>query len=319
MYSERILHLLGGEIRRIFEKTSLREEGIQEIRLRTGQPLLVQSMGQEVFLDKAGRAWSLTEQGYRVTKQDVTETLECLSSYSLYAYEEDIRRGFFTVQGGHRVGLAGRTVVEKEKIFGIRDISFLNIRISHGVKNCGEKLLPYVYRKGQPVNTLIVAPPGRGKTTVLRDLIRSISEGNSHGKGCSVTVIDERSEIGGCYLGMPQHDLGPRTDVLDGCPKAEGMLLMIRSMAPAMLAVDELAGIGERQAVLTALGCGVGILATAHGRTLQDIEKREDIGPLWEKGCFARCIFLADQGKPGQVKAVYDRQRGWLVPEEAAG
>lgn len=312
MQSEKILSLLTGEIRKIFEKTALEENGLQEIRLRAGQPLMVICMGRELFLDQAGRAWSSARQGYRVSKEEVTEALERLSSYSMYAYEEDVRRGFLTVQGGHRVGLAGRTVVEGEQIFGIRDISFLNIRIAHQIKGCAEPLLPYVYRDGQLENTLIVAPPGCGKTTVLRDLIRLVSDGNDMAGGQSVAVVDERSELGGCSGGVPQNDLGARTDVLDGCPKAEGMLLMIRSMAPAVLAVDELAGEADRKALLTAFGCGVKLLATAHGEQLGDIRKREDIGSLWADGYFTRCLILESHGEPGRLMAVFDREKGCL-------
>lgn len=312
MHSEKILRLLTGEIRKIFEKTSLQEDGLQEIRLRAGQPLMVNSMGRELFMDQAGRAWSAAGQGYTVSKKDVTEALERLNSYSLYAYEEEVRRGFLTVQGGHRVGLAGRTVVEKDRIFGIRDISFLNIRIAHQVIGCARPLLPFIYADGRLENTLIVAPPGCGKTTVLRDLIRMVSDGNELARGQTVAVVDERSEIGGCSEGVPQNDLGARTDVLDGCPKAEGMLLMIRSMAPDVLAVDELAGEEDRQALLTAFGCGLKLLATAHGEKLGDIQKRRDIGQLWEEGYFARCLILESSGKPGQLQAVFDREKGCL-------
>ena len=155
MKNEKILSLLSGEIRKIFEKTALDGNCLQEIRLRSGKPLMVLSMGRELFLDQVGRAWSAAKQGYVVSKDEVTEALEHLSRYSMYAYEEDVRRGFLTVQGGHRVGLSGRCVIEKERIYGIRDISFLNIRIAHQIRGCAEPILPYVYRDGQLMNTLV--------------------------------------------------------------------------------------------------------------------------------------------------------------------
>lgn len=319
MHNEEILRLLTESIRSIFEKTQLETKDVQEIRLRAGAPLQVKGNGRELFLDKAGRAWSSAVQGYRVSAREVAQTLEKVSSYSLYAYEAEIRSGFLTVQGGHRVGVCGRTIVENGRVKGMRDIAFLNIRIAHQIRDCALQFLPYIYEGRQLKNTLIMSPPGCGKTTVLRDLVRLVSDGNSFAKGQSVGVVDERSEIAGCCQGVPQNDVGLRTDVLDGCPKTEGLLLLVRSMSPSVLAVDEIAGEEDKKALLTAAASGCRVLATAHGEIYEDICRRKDIRSLWEDGFFERCLLLEHSGMPGVLKAVFDHKKGCIYRRERAG
>ena len=145
-----------------------------------------------------------------------------MGGFSLYAAEEELRQGFFTVRGGHRIGVAGRVILKDRQITGLKAASFLNVRVAHEIKGCADQVLPFLYVNGKFVSTLIVSPPGCGKTTLLRDLIRQVSDGSSQkaGKcsfaGVNVGVADERSELGACYQGVPQNDLGMRTDVLDG-------------------------------------------------------------------------------------------------------
>ena len=319
MHNEEILRLLAEDIRRIFEKTQLETKDVQEIRLRAGAPLMVVGNGRELFLDRVGRAWSSAIQGYRVSAREVTKTLEKVSSYSLYAYEAEMRSGFLTVQGGHRIGVCGRTIVENGHIVGIRDISFLNIRIAHQIRDCALQFLPYIYEGTRLKHTLIMSPPGCGKTTVLRDLVRLISDGNGFAKGQSVGIVDERSEIAGCSQGVPQNDVGLRTDVLDGCPKTEGLLMLVRSMSPAVLAVDEIAGEADKRALLTAAASGCRVLATAHGEVYEDIYRRKDLRSLWEDGLFERCLLLEHHGMPGVLKAVFDHKKGCIYRRENTG
>ena len=136
------------------------------------------------------------------------------------------------------MGIAGKVILEDDQIKNMQYISSMNVRVSHEVVGCADSVLPYITRNREVCHTLIISPPRCGKTTLIRDLIRQISDGNGYVKGCTVGVVDERSELGGCYLGIAQNDMGMRTDILDGCPKAEGMILLIRSMAPRVLAVD---------------------------------------------------------------------------------
>ena len=185
-----------------------------------------------------------------------------------------LKQGFITVEGGHRVGVAGKVIIENEKVKNIQYISSLNVRISHEVLGCADALIPYITENKQICHTLIISPPCCGKTTLIRDLIRQISDGNEYIKGCSVGVVDERSEIAGCFLGEPQNDVGMRTDVLDNCPKDAGMEMLLRSMAPQILAVDEIATERDVQTLQKAMHCGTKVLATVHGTSFSELEKK---------------------------------------------
>ena len=218
-------------VRAIVQTHITEENALQEIRMRIGQPLSIMSGGEEKILPSA-------EKAHIVTKEEIKETIEYMSKYSLYAYENELRQGFLTLEGGHRVGVAGKVIIDRGKVKNIQYISSLNIRVAHEVIGCADELIPYITKNKMVCHTLIISPPCCGKTTLLRDLIRQISDGNEYVKGCSVGVVAERSEIGGCYMGIAQNRLGMRTDILDCCPKADGMIMLIRSMSPQVVAVD---------------------------------------------------------------------------------
>lgn len=306
MKREDVLKLFPAPIRDILGRAHLDFDRLQEIRLRVNRPLILLYDGREVFLDGFGRQWSMGQKGYTVTPEDITGTLEYISSYSMYAYEEELRQGYLTVRGGHRVGVAGRAVVEGEKLKTVQYISFINVRIAHQIRGCADRLLPYVADGGGVYHTLIVSAPRCGKTTLLRELIRRISDGTDSYPGLSVGVVDERSEIGGCYLGIPQNDLGVRTDVLDGCPKAQGMMMLVRSMAPAVIAVDEIATGEDIRAVETVAGCGCKVLATVHGSSMEDVRRRPILEKLVSERIFERYVILDGAAAPGRVREVYD-------------
>ena len=177
----------------------------------------------------------------------------------------------------------------------LKNMAFINIRVAHENRGAADGILPKLYKKGKFQNTLIVSPPGFGKTTLLRDLIRQISDGNTYGAGLRVGVVDERSELAGSYLGRPQNDLGMRTDVLDGCPKAQGMLLLLRSMSPQVIAVDELGEETDRRALQKAAACGCGLLATLHGTDETDAAKR--LGESCLRQIFDRIVILKGRGR----------------------
>lgn len=291
-------------IRNILQKVCTDLEGVQEIRLRVGQPLLMVLNGKEYFVTESGRLTEESGRGWKISKREIAETMEYIANYSMYAYEDELRQGFLTIGGGHRIGIAGRIIMDGGRIRNIKHISFLNVRVSHEVCGCADAVMPYIVSGGSICHTLIISPPGCGKTTLLRDIVRQISNGGPYCRGHTVGVVDERSEIGGAYLGVPQNDLGIRTDLLDCCPKAEGMMLLIRSMAPEVIAVDEIGGEEDIRAIGTAVNCGCRILATVHGNSIGDIRRKPLLCGLVEERVFGRYITLHDLGGVGTVKQI---------------
>lgn len=272
-----LLQLFPVDKREFWKCVSAEQDTIQEIRLRQGKPILLIQKGREVYLNGSGEITENPSEAYCAEKRDLQSLMSHICQYSPYAFEDEIRQGYVTVEGGHRVGVAGQVVLsEANSIKTIKHISYINIRVAHQLPGVADKVLPYVYERGKLKNTLIISPPGCGKTTLLRDLIRQISNGNRYSDGKSVGVVDERSEIAGSYLGVPQNDVGMRTDVLDGCPKAMGMLLLLRSMSPAVIAVDELGGTEDLVAIRHAASCGSRILATIHGDGTEDYRRKLD-------------------------------------------
>lgn len=285
------------------------EGGIEpeEIRLRTGRPVMVLGMCREYFWNqRETRLQSGRENSYIWQEGDMKETLSRLSRYSMYALEDELRSGFLTIQGGHRVGIAGRTACEQGKIRSFRNISCLNIRVARQKKGCAAKLLPWLVRGDDIYNTLILSPPGAGKTTMLRDCIRLLSEGCGDIRGKKVGVVDERSELAASFCGIPQNDLGCRTDVLDACPKAEGMRLLLRSMSPQILAVDELGSREDCLAVEEALHCGCRILGSMHAHAVEELREKMYLSGWIEKGFFGRFVFLTLEARGTRSFRVYD-------------
>ena len=304
---DEILKILAGSLRGPFEKAEIPFESLQEIRLRAGLPIFLRIGGREYGLKRDGglaEAKAPAAALRTAKEQELKETLEYAGNYSLYAYEDELRQGYLTIRGGHRVGVAGRAVSEGGRIQAMRFVSFLNIRLAHQVKGCARALLPWLWEKDALQSALILSPPGGGKTTLLRDLIRLISEGTEGRPGRTVAVADERSELAACFRGIPQNDLGPRTDVMDGCPKAEGLSMLIRSMSPEAAAVDEIGGEEELLAVRNAALCGCRILATAHGSSREELFLKKGFQRLFEEGIFSRLVVLAGSGHPGTPLAV---------------
>ena len=234
--------------------------------------------------------------------------MEYIANYSLYAYEEELKQGYLTVRGGHRIGVAGKIIMDGNRISSVRYISFLNVRLSHERKGCADPIMPYVFENGELCHCMIISPPGCGKTTLLRDLVRQVSNGSTWCEGQTVGVVDERSEIGGSYLGVPQNDLGIRTDVLDCCPKAAGMMMLIRSMSPRVIAVDEIGDYEDIRAIEAVLNCGCRILATVHGNSIEDIEKKPLLKRFLTEKIFQRYVILGSREAVGSLKGIFDER-----------
>lgn len=298
-YSE-IRNILPAKYRKNFNRTELELDRLREIRFRIGQPVEVLDRRRHILGKET------------VDRSELKEMLEYISGYSLYAFEEEIAQGFITIPGGHRVGMAGQVVVEDGLVRNIRNISFINVRISREIIGCGKKIIDYIRKDKRVYNTLIISPPGCGKTTLLRDIVRIVS-GDQKEEGKNVTVIDERSEIAGCYRGVPQNDLGCRTDVLDGCPKSEGMMMAVRSLSPEVIVVDEIGGKKDVQALRYVMNCGCALVATVHGRDFQEIQEKPELGEMVRDGAFQRCIILENSSGPGKIRDVCDGRGRSLI------
>ncbi|MDA8442542.1 MAG: stage III sporulation protein AA, partial [Peptococcaceae bacterium] len=249
---------------------------------------------------------------YRVTHEQVLTSLEIMTRSSIYAWEEELRNGFLTLKGGHRVGLSGKVVLDKGAVKAIRYVSSLNIRVSREVIGIARKVIPFLFADYHLQSTLIISPPQAGKTTLLRDLIRLISTGCAEIglPGLNVGVVDERSELAGCWEGVPQNDLGPKCDVLDCCPKAQGMMMLLRSMAPQVIVTDELGRAEDIYALEEAVNGGVAVLTTVHGLDASEVKRKPLLRELLATGVFQRTIILSRRLGVGTVEKIIDLKRG---------
>lgn len=280
---------------------------LEEIRLRRGRPLQIRWATGDGWVTAAGALADELSRAYIVTEKDLSQAIQALTRSSLYALEEELRSGYITISGGHRVGLVGEAVVRRGDIQTLKNFAGLNLRLAQSIPGCARNLIPYLLAQGRPLHTLILSPPRCGKTTLLRDIIRLFSTGvpELQFSGVNVGVVDERSEIAGCWLGVPQADVGPRTDVLDRCPKAAGMLMLLRSMGPEVIATDEIGRPKELEALQDILNAGVTILASVHAGSLEELKQRPGWGQLLEQGMWQRLITLGRTLGPGTIEVLY--------------
>lgn len=264
-----LLDLLGETYRT--ELSEIAMDGLCEVRIRTGQPLVLSFNGQEKLI------WP------RVSQQEIEDLLQIACRYSRYAYTDMVSKGFIPLSGGHRIGLCGSGILHNGHVKNMTEITSVAIRIARDVIGCANNVMPFVYK-----STLFAGPPGSGKTTILRDAIRQLSDYRKE----RIAVVDERGEIASCVKGVPQLEIGLRTDVMSYVPKAEAMLMLLRTMNPQWIAVDEITAPEDIEAMMRVSYCGVKMLATAHMTDESDLKRRPLYKKLLDAGIFSMIVLL---------------------------
>ena len=257
-----------------------RQGEVEELRLRAGQPPAAKTAEGEQPLDLRP-----------VTAQELRETLSRAARYSVHSYAESLKNGFVTLGGGHRLGVCGTVAEENGQVVGVRGLASLNLRIARQFTGLAAQIAPWI-GNGAPQSVLLLSPPGLGKTTLLREWVRLISD-----KGYTVAVADERSEIAALADGVPQFDVGRCTDVMEGCDKKQAALMLLKTMSPALLAFDEITAPADVEAVSLCAHCGTAVVASAHAADVDDLRQRPLYRALLELGVFGRAVVITRKGQ----------------------
>ncbi|MBO4726487.1 MAG: Flp pilus assembly complex ATPase component TadA [Clostridia bacterium] len=271
---------------------------IYELRLRANAPVVACVDGRNFPL-----------QGVDVTCEDLENIVHKAAEYAIYAVLDQIVKGFITIRGGVRIGIAGELVVEHGQVLAVKHISSLCIRVPHAVKNCAYALVPYLFGLERPLSTLIVAPPGAGKTTMLRDLARQIGQKYPH---LNTLLLDERGELAACYQGEPQLDVGQNCDVITGGTKAFGFENGLRSLRPDVIITDEIATVDDAAMLARAVRSGVVVIASVHAADMGEVRAKPDLGILVTQGVFDRYVVLRTGERAGEVVGIFNRGLGRL-------
>ena len=288
---EQACEFLPGRLKRLaLALPDKQKERTEEFRLRVMHPMTV--LTSEGELNAAPNAIDSL-----VTAEDLEQMLGAVTEYSRYACIETLRQGFLPLRGGFRLGVCGSAVVREGEVSNLKEISSLSLRIVCEEVGLGSGIAPQLFdESGQFLSTLILSPPGGGKTTLLRDLIRSLSLGDSEHRALRVAVIDERCEIAVCCKARPQMELGNHTDVLSLCPKATGIMMVLRGMNPQLIAVDEITAAEDISAMCLAANCGVGLLASIHAASVDELTQKPLFEELLRAKVFRRCVSIRKEG-----------------------
>ncbi len=325
---EEVIQFFPPELRKILSRisTSLQDR-IIEIRLRVNQPLEINVNQFSTFINIDGVPVSEPSLASIISPEEIRKFLHSITSGSWYSLEEELVQGYLTLPGGHRVGFTGHALQEKGKIRLIRNIGSINFRIAKTFTGIARPILPLLWKDQHFLKTLIISPPAAGKTTLLREIIRVISNGEPMMKlpALHVGLVDERSEIAGSFQGAPQLDIGPCTDLLDGAPKREGIYLLLRAMNPDVIATDEIGTEEDAMVIGDVINAGVSFLVTAHARNLTEAIMRPGLKKLLETGSVERLVTLSKRLGSGTIESVKggihapELLREAIAPGEANG
>ena len=272
---------------------------VQEICLRVNSSIVIITSQKSFFLGSEGNLSSEDLKSFIVSQNDILETFKILCNFSIYSFQNQIKNNFITLKGGHRVGICGTAIIDGEKIINISDISSMNFRISKEIIGCSDKIFE---KLGLNLGgTLIVGPPSSGKTTILRDIARKLSNTYENGKLIKVSIVDERREIAAVYQGVPQKDVG-FSDILNGFIKSEGIMRALRTLSPRIIICDEIGNNEDADAIRKSLNCGVGIIASVHAGSAEEISKSEKIKNILNSGAIKNVVLL-DKGK---IKEIFE-------------
>lgn len=291
-----ILSYIPSNIRKLLSGTEL--DGVEEIRLRRGLPVSISMNNTCFFINQKGMLRTSSEHAVCASKNDIDEAVELVTASSLYAVSDEIKNGFVTVGGGHRVGICGRAVMKDGEISFIKDICGLNYRFAREVKGAADSIINEIAERNMINNTLIISPPQCGKTTILRDIARQLSY-----KNIKVSIVDERGEIAGMNNGVSGYDLGANTDVMDFCPKASGMLMMLRSMSPEVVITDEIGTKDDIEAIEKLINSGVRVVTSIHSGSREEILNRADTKRFYS--LFDCYITLSRRNGAGTIEEIY--------------
>lgn len=291
-----VANIFPPSVRRYFQGINLDEA--EEIRITLEKPMFIRFSDGDYYITQKGVLSQTAENTVTAQRRHIDEILEKITKSSLYSVKDEIKNAYITTEGGHRVGLCGTAVVSDDKVEFIKNISALNIRIATEHKGVSDGVMSDLTADGVK-NTLIISPPGCGKTTFLRDIIRNISN-----MGICVSVADERCEIAAMSRGISPFDLGDHTTVYENCLKSYSMMSLLRSMAPEVIATDELGTAADAEAVMKIINSGVSVIATVHSKNIDMLKKRAEFGQILP--FFDKAITLSKQNGPGTVECVTD-------------